>query len=285
MAQKYNGEIINADSRQVYRYMNIGTAKPSAADMASIPHHLFDMIAPDEDFSLAQYQSLAVERIRYIQEHNRIPFLVGGSGQYLWGILEGWQIPRIPPDPELRKQLENLAAEKGIDALYEQLQAADPEAAQKIDKRNVRRVIRALEVYRQTPVPLSRRQLKQPPDFSSLIIGLTAGRAYLYQRVDARVDQMIRQGLVSEVEELHRMGYGPGLPSLNSIGYKQIGRALRHEISLDEAIRQIKVDNHRFVRHQYAWFRLQDKRINWFDVEDPIEPGLLHLLSTFINTQ
>jgi tRNA dimethylallyltransferase len=265
--------------------MDIGTAKPSAAEMALIPHHLFNLINPDDDFSLAQYQSMAVECIRNIQERNRIPFLVGGSGQYLWGVLEGWQIPRIPPDPELRKQLEKIAFEKGIDTLYAQLQAADPEAANKIDKRNVRRVIRALEVFRQTPIPISRRQLKQPPDFSSLIIGLTAGRAYLYQKVDERVDQMIRQGLVSEVEELYRLGYGSDLPALNSIGYKQIGRVLRHEINLDEAVRQIKVDNHRFVRHQYAWFRLQDKRINWFNVEDPIEPGLSQLLSTFINTQ
>jgi tRNA dimethylallyltransferase len=284
MAQKFNGEIINADSRQVYRYMDIGTAKPSAAEMALAPHHLFNLIDPDEDFSLAQYQSIACECIRSVQERGCIPFLVGGSGQYLWGVLEGWQIPRIPPDPELRKQMENIARENGIDVLYEQLREIDPVSAQKIDKRNVRRVIRALEVTRQTQVPVSRRLLKQPPDFTSLIIGLTAGRAYLYQRVDSRVDQMIQHGLVSEVEELCQLGYGPDLPSMNSIGYKQIGKALRKEITLEEAVRQIKVDNHRFVRHQYAWFRLEDERIHWFNIETPVESEIMQLLSDFLKT-
>jgi len=283
MAQKFNAEIINADSRQVYRYMDIGTAKPSTAEMAVVPHHLYDLIDPDEDFSLAQYQSEAFKCIRSILNRNRVPFLVGGSGQYLWGILEGWQIPRVPPDLELRKQLEAIAMEKGADILYDQLLAVDPVSAKKIDKRNIRRVIRALEVAQYASVSVNQRLLKQPPDFTFLIIGLTARRAYLYQRVDSRVDNMIQQGLVSEVEKLYHMGYSQNLPALNSIGYKQIARFLRHEISLDEAVQQIKIDNHRFIRHQYAWFKLEDSRIHWFDIESQLETGIYQLLSGFLS--
>jgi tRNA dimethylallyltransferase len=283
MAQKFQGEIVNADSRQIYRFMNIGTAKPSAAEMTLVPHHLFDLINPDEEFSLAQYQSLAYECIRSIQARDHIPFLVGGSGQYLWAVLEGWQIPRIPPDQELRKQLEKFAREKGIDVLYEQLRSLDPVSAQKIDKRNIRRVIRALEVVRLTPGSITQPPTKQPPDFNTLIIGLTASRPFLYQRVDSRVDRMIQEGLVTEVKELYQQGYSPELPALNSIGYKQIGRMLRQEFDLEESVRQIKVDTHRFVRHQYAWFRLEDKRIHWFNIEGVVEPDLKYLLSDFLN--
>lgn len=283
MAQKFNAEIINADSRQVYRYMDIGTAKPSTAEMAVVPHHLYDLIDPDEDFSLAQYQSEAFKCIRNIFNRNHVPFLVGGSGQYLWGILEGWQIPRVPPDLELRKQLEAIALEKGADILYDQLLVVDPVSAKKIDKRNIRRVIRAIEVAQHASVPVNQRLSKQPPDFTFLIIGLTARRAYLYQRVDSRVDNMIQQGLVSEVEKLYHMGYSQNLPALNSIGYKQIARFLRHEISLDEAVQQIKIDNHRFIRHQYAWFKLEDSRIHWFDIESQLETGIYQLLSGFLS--
>lgn len=283
LAQKFNGEIVNADSRQVYRLMDIGTAKPSRREMEVVPHNLFDIINPDEAFSLAQYQSLAYQSIREIHGRGRLPFLVGGSGQYVWAVLEGWEVPRVPPDPELRKKLEAVAVEKGVDELFQQLQELDPVAAQRIDKRNVRRVIRALEVARQVNVPISRLQSKHPPDFNPLIIGLTADRAGLYQRLDARVDEMVRQGLVEEVERLYRLGFGPELPSLNSIGYKQIGRALLQQIEYDEAVRQIKIDNHRFVRHQYSWFRLRDPRIQWFDIESDIECELMQLLENFLN--
>jgi tRNA dimethylallyltransferase len=282
LANLFNGEIVNADSRQVYRYMDIGTAKPTTDELKSVTHHLFDIIDPDENFSLPQYQEKANQAIKDIQKRRKIPLLVGGSGQYVWGVLEGWQVPRVPPDPELRKELEAKALNNGIDYLFQQLQELDPAAAQKIDKRNVRRVIRALEVSLQTKVPFSELRRKSPPEYEILIIGLTAAREELYRRIDLRVDDMIRQGLIDEVEGLIRRGYDNNLPSMSSIGYSHIGMMLKGQLPREEAIRKFKVDNHRFVRHQYAWFRLKDKRINWFDICSKMEPEIINLIANFL---
>jgi tRNA dimethylallyltransferase len=265
--------------------MDIGTAKPDPDMITAVPHHLFDIINPDEDFSLAQYQELANNCIRDIQNRKRVPFLVGGSGQYVRALLEGWKIPRVPPDPELRKKLESIAADNRGDELYQQLLEADPEAAAKIDRRNIRRVIRALEVIQLAKTPFSKLQKKHPPDYKTLLIGLTAERSYLYQRVDSRAEEMVRMGLVTEVEKLLHMGYDFSLSSMNSIGYKQVGMLLKNEMSAEEAIRQIQIDNHRFIRHQYSWFRLKDERIHWFDIESEIKPELMQLVSNFLDNE
>ena len=164
LARLFDGEVVNADSRQVYRYMDIGTAKPTPYELAAVTHHLYNIIDPDEDFSLAQYQELAYKAINEIHSRNKIPFLVGGSGQYVWAVLEGWEIPRVPPNPELRDKLEKIANDSGIDELYRQLQEIDPIAAQKIDKRNIRRVIRALEVSLQAKKPFSELGKKYQPN-------------------------------------------------------------------------------------------------------------------------
>jgi tRNA dimethylallyltransferase len=227
---------------------------------------------------------LAYESINEIRGRNRIPILVGGSGQYIWAVLEGWEIPRIAPNLDFRKKLEKIAADSGADALYRQLQDLDPIAAQKIDKRNVRRLIRALEVTSQSKIPFSQLQRKTSPNYKTLVIGLTAGRLALYERVDARVDQMLRKGLIAEVEGLSSSGYDCNLPALNSIGYKQIGMMMRNEISLEEASKKIKVDSHRFVRHQYSWFKLKDKRIHWFDIGGDIDLEVMMLLANFLGT-
>jgi tRNA dimethylallyltransferase len=281
LAQKFNGEIINADSRQVYRYMDIGTAKPAREELAQAPHHLFNLIDPDTDFSLAQYQKQAHKIILDVQSRRKIPFLVGGSGQYVWAVLEGWEIPHVAPDPELRRKLEKTANENGIDGLYSQLKNLDPAAALKIDPRNIRRVIRALEVTMQTRTPFSQLQKKHPLEYPVLIIGLTADRSDLYRRVDARVDEMVNQGLIIEVENLINKGYNLDLPSLNTIGYQQIGNLLKGDIDKEEAIRQIKTATHRFVRHQYAWFHLNDSRICWFDISNDIWPAVLELVENY----
>lgn len=278
------GEIVNADSRQVYRYMDIGTAKPSPEELALVPHHLFDITNPDADFSLAQYQELAYKTIRDIHERDKIPLLVGGSGQYIWAVLEGWEIPRVPPDPELRKQLEKSAGEDGIEALYQRLQEVDPAAVQKIDKRNVRRVIRALEVSLLSNTPFSALRKKRSPGYHSLVIGLTSERSELYRRIDSRVDRMVREGLVAEVLNLQNMGYEMNLPALSSIGYQQIGKLLGGEDNLAEAVRQIKTGTHRFARHQYAWFRLADRRIVWFDIMNDPNPEILQLTANTFNS-
>jgi tRNA dimethylallyltransferase len=266
LAQYFPLEIISADSRQVYRYMDIGTNKPSPVERALVPHHIIDVVDPDEDFSLAVYHQLAIEALIAIQQRGKLPLLVGGSGLYVWSLIEGWKIPEVPPDQKLRRQLEARAEQEDIRSLYRELQYIDPSAAAKINPSNTRRIIRALEIYYATGQPPSQLQRKEVPAFSVLIIGLTQERSELYRRIDERVDKMIQRGLVEEVEQLLKKGYSPTLPSMLGIGYKQIGQFLRGEMTLPEAIDKIKYETHRLARHQYAWFRLSDSKIHWFDV-------------------
>lgn len=282
LARKFGGEIVGADSRQVYRHMDIGTAKPDLKDRAHIRHHLIDIIDPNQDFSLAQYQALAFDAIREIHGRDKLPVLAGGSGLYVRAVLEGWQLPEAKPDSELRRCLEKKAADVGYQGLYEELTRVDPAAAQKIDPRNVRRVIRALEVHHQTDTAFSQLQDKKTMPYRSLVIGLTAERKELYRRIDKRVDDMVGQGLVAEVEKLVDMGYDFNLPAMSGIGYKQIALFLRGETSLEDAVQQIKYETHRFVRHQYAWFRLSDAQIHWFDMAQIQEAEIEALVSRFL---
>lgn len=265
LARQLDAEIVSADSRQIYRFMDIGTAKPSPEELAEVPHHLINIINPDEDFSLARYQQLATKAIEGILAKGALPLLVGGSGQYVWSLVEGWGIPRVAPDREYRTHLEARAAEGNGGDLYQELKKVDSVAAGRIDPQNTRRVIRALEVYHSTGTPFSEQRSKQPPPFNIRIIGLTTERRELYHLIDRRVDAMIEQGLVEEVVNLLDMGYDFSLPALASIGYKQIGSFLRNEVSLATAVQQIKYDTHRLVRNQYSWFRANDQRIKWFD--------------------
>jgi tRNA dimethylallyltransferase len=278
LAQYFSMEIISADSRQVYRYMNIGTNKPTLTERAAAPHHVIDVIEPDEDFSLAMYHQLAIEALQAIQQKGKLPLLVGGSGLYIWSLVEGWKIPQVPPDKELRRQLEDRAEQEGSHMLYQELQNIDPVAAEKINPSNIRRIIRALEIYLTTGQSPSQLQRKQAPGFPILLIGLTQERSELYRRIDWRVDKMIQSGLVEEVEELLKKGYNPSLPSMSGIGYKQIGQFLRGEMTLPEAIDKIKYETHRLARHQYAWFRLNDSRIRWFDTSEAEAKGKLVVL-------
>jgi tRNA dimethylallyltransferase len=278
LAQAFDGEIVSADSRQVYRYMDIGTAKPTREELSLAPHHLIDIINPDEDFSLAQYQRLAYEAIEDIQQRGKLAIIAGGSGLYVWAVLEGWKIPKVAPDLELRRSLERVDKEK----LYRELAKVDPVAAQRIDPRNVRRVIRALEVYKSAKSPFSRLQTKAKPSSSTLIVGLTADRIELYRRIDLRVDEMIERGLVNEVKELTNKGYDLSLPAMSGIGYRQTGMYIKGELELDAAIQQIKFETHRLVRHQYSWFRLKDDRIRWFDIEKRANSRVKTLVTRFI---
>jgi tRNA dimethylallyltransferase len=281
LAQAFDGEIVSADSRQVYRYMDIGTAKPSPEERALIPHHLIDVVDPDEDFSLALYQEMAYQAIEDIQRRGKLAILAGGSGLYVWAILGGFSIPHVPPDAELRRGLEEKAAREGYMALYEELEHIDPDAAERVDPRNVRRVIRALEVFRTTGLPFSELQ-RSSPSFRTLVVGLTTERADLYRRIDSRVDGMIERGLVQEVEQLLRRGYSLNLPSMSGLGYKEIGQYLQGEMALGKAVQRIKYETHRFARHQYAWFRLKDERIHWFDIGDEVEELIRSLVQRFI---
>jgi tRNA dimethylallyltransferase len=283
LSQTFGGEIVSADSRQVYRYMDIGTAKPAPEERERVAHHLIDVVFPDEEFSLALYQLKAREAIVEMQRRGKLALLVGGSGLYVWSLLEGWRIPPVPPDPALRHELEARVRSEGTEALYQELRELDRVAADRIDPRNARRIIRALEVCRQGST-FSQSQGKEP--FTSyLVIGLTADRADLYRRIDSRVDDMVRKGLVDEVESLVEQGYGFDLPSMSGLGYKQIGMYLRGHMDLPTAVRRIKYDTHRFARHQYSWFPLRDKRIHWFDVGQKAGQGIDRLVKSFVENQ
>ena len=268
LAARYGGEIINGDSRQVYRDMEIGTAAPSVADHTTIPHHLYGIADPSDGFSLAQFIPLAAQTIRDIQDSHRLPILVGGTGQYINGLVQGWTAPRVPPNPVLREQLESLLASEGVEALATRLEALDSVAAARVDRRNPRRVIRAIEVAEATG-PTNDAPRKQPPPYDTFILGLTTpSRAELHHRIDERVDKMITQGWSEEVRSLLAKGYAADLPALSSMGYRELGMHLAGELSLKEAVLLIKVAHHRLARNQYTWFKASDPRIHWLVVGD-----------------
>jgi tRNA dimethylallyltransferase len=218
--------------------------------------------------TLGEYQRLAYATIDEVLERGRLPILVGGTGQYVMAVVEGWGIPEVAPQPRLRKALAGL----GGPELGRWLQRLDPQAAVSIDPRNVRRVIRALEVTLVTGRPISELQRKTPPPYAIVIIGLTRGRESLYARIDARVEQMMTNGLLAEVEALRAAGYDRRLPSLSGLGYRQLYDYLEGEITFAEAVERVKFETHRFARQQDTWFRRDDPRITWFDLvhlEDP----------------
>jgi tRNA dimethylallyltransferase len=265
LAASLDGEIISADSRQIYRGMDIGTAKPELVELTQVPHHMLDVVDPDQVLTFAEYQRAVYKRIGEIHARGRLPFLVGGTGQYVYAVLEGWSIPAVPPQPELRAQLEAQAAAEGPEALHARLVVVDPEAAARIDYRNIRRVIRALEVCLVTGRPISELQRKTPPPYRVYQIGVTRPRPELYVRIDARVDQMMERGLVAEVQRLVDTGYGWELPAMTGLGYRQIGQCLRGELSRAEAVALIKKQTRRFVHQQYTWFRPDAPDIHWAD--------------------
>jgi tRNA dimethylallyltransferase len=270
LARAFDGEIVGADSRQVYRYLDIGTAKPTAAERAEVRHWLIDVADPDEEFSLGRYLDLARQALADIWSRGKRAFLVGGTGQYVWSLLEGWQVPRVGPDWGLRRSLEERARREGAGVLHRELAAVDPEAAARIDPRNVRRVVRALEVYRLTGRPLSSWQEKLQPEFAALILGIDLPRSELYRRIDERVEHMLAAGLVDEVRGLLARGYGPTLPPLSGIGYRQVCQYLAGEASLAEATEKMKTETHRLARMQSTWFRRDDQRIHWLAADGDV---------------
>ncbi len=278
LARTLNGEIVGADSRQIYRYMDIGTAKPTVAEREQAKHHLVDFVEPDATLSLAQYQSAAYTAIDDIHTRSRLPLLVGGTGQYISAIVEGWSIPTVPPNDVLRAQLEAEAVARGNEALHSRLRAHDPEAAEKIHPNNVRRVVRALEVFIETGTPITELQRKQPPPYRVLQLGLTLERERLYERADTRVDKMIEAGFVDEVRRLHAMGYGRTLPAMSGLGYAELGAYLAGETSLPEATAQTKINTHDFIRRQYTWFKGHDTGIVWHNTAETMP----HQLEVFV---
>jgi tRNA dimethylallyltransferase len=273
-----NGEIISADSRLFYRGMDIGTAKPPLAERRGIPHHLIDVVDPDETFSLAVFQREVTRLCDEIRSRGKLPLLVGGTGQYVMAVVEGWQSPEVRPAPELRAALLAWAEEIGGDELHDRLAYLDPPAAATIDPRNLRRTIRALEVIFITGRRFSDQRLKEVPDHEILLVGLTRPRAALYARIDGRIGQMLSAGLVEEVKGLLARGYSLELPSMSAIGYQEIGRYLQGQISLEEAILLMKRRTRQFVRRQAAWFKPADPRIHWLTVDDRTAVDMIELI-------
>ena len=254
LARHYTLEIINGDSRLFYRGMDIGTAKPSAAERAAVPHHLIDMLDPGDAMSLAEFQDQAFALIREIHQRDRLPVIAGGTQQYINAVIEGWKIPRVSPQPELRARLEQEAREHGREQLRERLARLDPVAADSIGL-NTRRLIRALEVIEATGRPISEQQGKGDVDFAPLLISLTMPRNQLYERIDDRSHAMVEAGLVDEVRSLLEAGVSPDASAFSSIGYRQVIPYLSGEIDHDQMITRIQHDTHRLVRHQETWLR------------------------------
>ena len=255
VAQQVGGEIISADSRQIYRHMHIGTAKATAAERAHVPHHMLDIVDPSDTYTLAQYRDAALSHIHAIHARGHLPMVVGGTGQYVAALLEGWSIPEIPPNDALRTQLEARAASEGGAALYAQLQSLDPEAARQIHATNVRRIIRALEVCLSTGQQFSQLRQAQPLTFAPVVVWLTCDTPMLYARIDARVDTMLATGLPAEVLHLRGMGYGWELPAMSGIGYREFQPWCDDTADLNAVAERIKFNTHAFARRQATWFR------------------------------
>ena len=258
-------EIVSADSRYLYRGMDIGTAKPTPAERALVPHHLIDVTTPDRPWSLAQYQSAALVAIDTILVRGRLPLLVGGTGQYIRALVEGWQPPPGDPSGKVRAELEAQLAQSGPEPLVQRLREIDPASAAVVDLRNPRRVLRALEVALLTGESFVTQRRKSPPPYAFAWLGLSAPRPDLYARIDLRIDVMLAAGLVAEVQALVAQGYGWDLPAMSALGYRQIGAYLRGECALDEAVARLRRDTRTFVRRQANWFRANDPAIRWFE--------------------
>lgn len=267
LGQRFGGEVINADSRYLYRGFSIGTAKPSLDEREGVPHHLIDILAPDDDFSLARFQELANAAISGVIERGRLPLLAGGTPLYINAVVEGWTIPKVPPHPEIRTRLEAEAASEGIERLSARLAEIDPVAAERCGV-NLRRIIRALEIHEVTGQRMSDLEGKGPRPYDTLEIGLTAPRDWLFAAIDRRVDHQIANGLIDEVRGLLANGVSPDAPAFSSIGYRQLVPVIDGEMLLDEGIDRITFDTRRYVRHQETWLRA-NKRLIRLDVTQP----------------
>lgn len=273
-------EIVSADSRQVYRGLDVGTAKPTAAEQARVPHHGIDLVEPGDDFSVAEFQDHAYAAIEDVLGSGGVPLLVGGTGLYVKAVVEGMRLPRVPPDGALRAELEERAHREGATTLHRRLEELDPLAAGRIDARNVRRVIRALEVTLKTGEPFSRGSDPRPR-YEVLTIGVTTDRSTLYRRIDERVDRQVANGLIEETRQVLERGCSPTRPALRGFGYREIVAYLQGDLTLPSAVERYKFATHRFARQQSAWFRLDNPAIRWVDAEPPARDRALHLILDF----
>ncbi len=268
LARSLCGEIISADSAQVYKYMDIGTAKLKEEEMQGIRHYMIDEVTPDMDFSVAQFREKAELYIKDINDRGKLPIITGGTGLYINSLLNNLDFTDSISDEVYRKEMQETAQVKGNEYVHAMLEAVDPASYKRLHPNDLRRVIRALEVYKHTGRPISYFQeesRKQPPRYDFAYITLTMDRRKLYERIDQRVDKMMASGLVEEVEGLIKRGYGRELNSMQALGYKEIADYLHGLITKDEAVRILKRDTRHYAKRQLTWFR-GDKRVNWVDV-------------------
>ncbi len=270
VAKKIPAEIISGDSMQVYRCMDIGTAKASKEEQEGIPHHLIDSLSPDQDFSVSIFQEKVTKLISDINARNKLPILVGGTGLYVRSIIDHYNFSESSTDWDLRERLQLEAAEKGKEFLHDRLAEVDSAGADRIHPNDTRRVIRALEVYHHTGLPISETQNRDEyseSKYSMLMYGLTMEREKLYDGINKRVDKMINDGLLNEVKNLLAKGFNSRMTSMQAIGYKEVIGYLEGKYTLEEAIEAIKQNTRRFAKRQLTWFR-RDKRIEWLHVEN-----------------
>lgn len=284
LAKALNGEIISADSMQVYRHMDIGSAKITKEEMAGIPHHLIDVLEPVEEFNVVIFQKMAKEALEGIYDRGRVPIVAGGTGFYIQALAYDIDFTETDEDPSLRRELEQTAKEKGAQYLHQMLREADPASAERIHANNIKRVIRAIEFYRQTGTKISEhnqeeRRKQSPYDLFYYVLNME--RQSLYERIDRRVDQMIRDGLIEEVRKLAAMGCTRDMVSMQGLGYKEILDYLDGRSSLEEAVCLIKRDTRHFAKRQITWFkRERDVRwLNLWEFGDDREKVLRHILS------
>ena len=263
LAKKFNGEIISTDSRQIYQEMDISTDAILAADMKGITHHMLRIVKPDEVFTLAEYKDLALKTIDDIYARGKVPILTGGTGLYITAIIEGYSVPRVPPNEKLREQLYKEAKEHGNSFVYNKLANLDPEAAANIHPNNLRYVVRAIEINQATG---SQKNDKKMPElqFDTFMVGLNWPRETLYQRINARVDQQENSGLLDEVKQLLDKGYALDLPSMSSLGVKEIIPYLKGEMPLVDCLEILKRNTRRYAKRQMTWFR-RYKDVNWIN--------------------
>ncbi|WP_100402992.1 tRNA (adenosine(37)-N6)-dimethylallyltransferase MiaA [Bacillus sp. FJAT-42315] len=283
LAHRFNGEIISGDSMQIYRGMDIGTAKIKEAEMEGIPHHLLNIKDPDESFSTAEFQTIVREKITDISSTGKLSMIVGGTGLYIQSVIYDYHFSDRGKDDQFRLELEKEVDSRGKQALYEELVSVDPEAANHIHPNNVRRVIRALEIYRTTGKKMSEYQAEQQPDllYDTVIIGLTMDRALLYERINDRIDQMMDEGLLEEVKGLWDKGVREG-QAVQAIGYKELFSYFRNEVTLEEAVEQLKQNSRRYAKRQLTWFR-NKMNVHWFDLsEEESRSKKINEISDFI---
>lgn len=283
LAKAIDGEIISADSMQIYKYMNIGTAKPTSIEMNGVPHHMIDIVFPDEEFSVALFRRLAGEYIDDITSRGKVPIILGGTGLYINSLTHNLDFSEAPENKELREFLANIAAEKGNEYVHEMLRNVDQESYNRLFPNDLKRVIRALEVFKITGKTISEVQKEsreKPIDFNLAYFALSMDRNRLYDRVNLRVDKMFQFGLLEEVIMLREMGYGRDLKSIQGIGYKEVYDYLDGMFTLDEVKNIIKQSTRNYAKRQLTWFR-RDERINWIDLDklDRVEEILQNIIS------